>query len=162
MSSAAEAFHMGLQNLLESPRYTVNEAYGGRARVCISICLHTSPSDGCPARNQESGWSVDSSMGKAWLFKWPACAASAITCYPHGARPCTTLRKAKCQCGLLTPNRPKPDLLALRARSSPLEEMALDQRCWSKHDFRVGDLTGMIGGWELNLLTLPRSEHWSS
>jgi hypothetical protein len=28
--------------------------------------------------------------------------------------------------------------------------------------FRVGDLTGMIGGWELNLLILSPSEHWSS
>jgi hypothetical protein len=36
----------------------------------LSICLHTSPSDGHSARNEESGWGVDSSMRKAWLFKW--------------------------------------------------------------------------------------------
>ena len=112
----------------------INEAYGGRVRVCISICLHTSPSDGYSARNQEFGRGVDSSMGRAWLFKWPVCASHRHQLLPQW---CTNLRKAKCQCGLLTPNRPKPDLLALRARSSPLEEMALGQRCWSKHELGI-------------------------
>ena len=38
------------------------------------------------------------------------------------------------------------DLLALRARSMPSEEMASDQRCWSKHELGIcpSILTGMI------------------
>jgi hypothetical protein len=48
---------------------------------------------------------------------------------------------------VLTPNRPKPDLLALRARSSPLGSTVLVKaRAWYLTTyFRVGDLTGIDG-----------------
>lgn len=54
----------------------INEAYGARGgSVFISICLHTSPSDGHSARHGESRWGVEqfNAQGLAGRFKGSLC-----------------------------------------------------------------------------------------
>jgi hypothetical protein len=57
------------------------------------------------------------------------CAAFAITCELGLPQVPTRALDLKC--------RNKPDPLALRARSTPLEEMALGQRCSSEHELGI-------------------------
>src|SRR6267154_1382809 len=88
-------------------------------------------------------------MGKAWMFKW----AGSLCNLRYRLLPKSSQAGSTC----FTCQKP-----AFRGDGLGPSVLAKARAWYLTIYFRVGDLTGVIGGWELNLLTLPHSDHRSS